>query len=186
MLSNPICVLSNYSNVQPRVWWLYQVLHNWRKLTFPLKSPPVPISFQQGVRLHFHLPFSKLALCLPCVCTNLPFAVTVSVDSYVNLPYSVWKTCFSWNHPAPLALIVFPCLSLNTSLTFIGRAVLLSSHLELGTLKSGILCMMTSCGSSNVSSYCKKLSGERRVVNFSIWMATNHWELFYCYVYLAE
>lgn len=86
-------------------------LHSQKKLT--LNSCQLPIPSQIVVRLFLpHL--SMLGFCLIWVCTSVMYAVITTVNSYVQLPYYVWKILFPSSHLLPLALTFFFLCSHST------------------------------------------------------------------------
>lgn len=91
------------------------------------------------------LSLHKSSMCCHSVCWFICESALFCVENMVFLKSS--STSCSYSFPMP---------SLNASLTLMGKVVLLSSHLELGTLKSGILCMLISCGSTSVLSSTTK------------------------------
>lgn len=61
------------------------------------------IAFWLGVRPH--VPFcSVLGPCLAWSCTGLIHAAIVSMSSYMDYSYCIWKTPCSWSHLSPLVL----------------------------------------------------------------------------------
>lgn len=97
---------------------------------------------QAGTLPALHL--YESCMCCHSLCWFVCESALFCMESMVFLKSSSTSCSYSFSMP-----------SLNISLTFMGKVVLLSPYLELGALKSGILCMLTSCGSSKVLSYCK-------------------------------
>lgn len=91
--------------VFPGLWSTYQdwFKENWLSLFPQIQTPKAPQLEVIG-RLTFRFHTEILS---PWVCRGLAHAVTISVSSSVQLPYSVQQTLFPRCHAAPLTLTIF-------------------------------------------------------------------------------
>lgn len=93
--------------------WQYKRVHtfkeNWLSLS---NSYQMTIAPQPRVELCSHI----LRFYLAWACAYLVYAVTISMNSYVQLPCCVfgkhWVGCFFWSYPPCLALTYWPVVGL--------------------------------------------------------------------------
>ena len=93
-------------------WSIHQSLYLERKQTLVPSNYQLPVAHFTSLWWNFDWPDPLHVLCVP----------STSVSAYVQLSCSVLNTLFPWSYPPPMALIIFPPLLPQWTLS-LGRRV---------------------------------------------------------------